>query len=117
METTSQPGTEVRPGEVSSGVVSLGRLMWMILGPMLSLFITHAIVTREGWFTTRDAAYGAVVALMVGGRWVEQQSGAATTATGRPATSEHFRRYIRILLPAAAGVWGMANVLGNHVLT
>ena len=104
METDSQPG--------SSGVVLLGRLMWFLLGPMLSLYILYAIVTGEGWFTTWDAAFGVVVALMVGGRWVEQRSGSATTVTGEPATVEHFKRYVRVLLPLAAGAWVAANVLG-----
>ena len=99
METDSQPG--------SSGVVLLGRLMWFLLGPLLLLFILYAIVTVEGWFTTWDAAFGVVVALMVGGRWVEQRSGSATTAT-----VEHFKRYVRVLLPLAAGAWVAANVLG-----
>ena len=115
METNSRPDTEVRSGEISSGVVLLGRLMWMILGPILSLFIAYAIVTREGWFTTWDAAFGVVVALMVGGRWVEQRSGSAMTATGEPATGKHFKRYVRVLLPLAAGVWVAANVLGNRI--
>lgn len=116
MEMNSQPGTEVRAGEVSSGVALLGRLMWMILGPILALFITYGVVTHGGWFTPRDAAFAIIVAMMVGGRWVEQRSGSALTATGKPATVEHFRRYVRVLLPLAAGVWVVANVLGNHVL-
>lgn len=115
MESNFGSGNEVRVGEVSSGVVLLGRLMWIILGPMLSVFITYGIVTREGWFTTWDAAF-VVVVLMVGGRWVEQRSGSATTATGEPATVGHFKRYVRVLLPLAAGVWVAANVLGNHIL-
>jgi hypothetical protein len=28
----------------------------------------------------------------------------------------HFRRYVALLLSAAAGIWIAANVLGNHVL-
>jgi len=116
METKSEPDNEVRVGEVSGGAVLLGRLMWMILGPILSFSITYAIVTREGWFTIWDAAFGVVVAMMVGGRWVEQRSGSAMTATGEPATAEHFKRYVRVLLPLAGGAWVAANVLGNHVL-
>ena len=116
MESNSEPGNEVRVGEVTSVVVLLGRPIWVILGPMLMFLTTYAIVTRAGWFTPWDAAFGVVVALMVGGRWVEQRSGSAMTWTGAPATVEHFRRYIRVLLPLAGGVWVAANVLGNHVL-
>lgn len=116
MTFNSESHNEVRAGEVRSGVALLGRLMWMVFGPMLLLLITYSIVTRVGWFTPRDAAFGIVVALMVGGRWVEQQSRAAMTATGEPAGADHFKRYARVLLPLAAGVWIAANVLGNHIL-
>jgi hypothetical protein len=57
-----------------------------------------------------------VIALMIGGRWIEQGSGAAMTATGQPASMEHFRRYVRVLLPVALVVWLVLNVLGNHIL-
>ena len=116
MERNSEPGTEVRAGEASSGVVLLGRLMWMVLGPMLLLVITYAIVTSEGWFTISDAAFAVVIGLMLGGRSIEQRSGTAMTATGEPATIEHFERYVKILLPVAAVVWVVANVMGNLIL-
>ncbi len=117
MEQSSQHGAEVRPGEVRSGVVLLSRLMWMFFGPMLLCLTTYGIVASgSGWVTMRDAAFVIVAALMVGGRWWEHRSGAAMTATGEPATVEHFRRYVRVLLPLAAGIWAVANVLGNHVL-
>jgi hypothetical protein len=37
--------------------------------------------------------------------------------TGEPATVQHFKRYVRTLLPLAVGVWAAANVVGNHLLT
>jgi len=116
MESNPEPSNEVPAGEGHSGAVMFGRLMWMVFGPMLMLLITYSIVTGAGWFTPRDVAFGIVVALMVGGRWVEHRSGAALTATGEPAGVGHFKRYVRVLLPLAAGVWVTANVLGNHIL-
>lgn len=116
MKSNTESHNEVRAGEVRSGVVLLGRLMWMVFGPMLMLLLTYSNVTRAGWITSRDAAFVIVVALMAGGRWIEQQSGAAMTATGEPARADHFKRYVRVLLPLAVGVWVAANVLGNHIL-
>ena len=56
------------------------------------------------------------VALMVWGRWIEQRSGGATLADGKPATWEHYH-YVRYFLPIAAVVWLIANVTGNHLLS
>lgn len=118
METDSQFHTEQQGGDIRSGNVLMGRMTWMMFGPVALLFAIYAIVSQgSGWFAIADVAYGAVVALMVGGRWMEQRSGSATTAAGEPATAEHYKRYVRTLLPIAAGAWVAANVLGNHLLT
>ena len=118
METNPRSDNETRVGEISSATVLLGRMMWVLIGPVALLFIIYTIIANGGgWFRFADAAYGAVLALMIGGRWIEQRSGAATTVTGEPATVRHFRRYVRILLPGAVGVWAAANVLGNQLLT
>ncbi len=117
MNTNPESDNDVPVRETGSGSAALSRLMWMLFGPMLLCVITYGIVTSgSGWLTTRDVAYVVVVALMVGGRRWEHRSGAALTATGEPATKEHLTRYVRILLPLAAGIWVLANVLGNHVL-
>jgi hypothetical protein len=103
---------------ITSFMVLLGRLVWIVLGPLAASLTAVGIVTAgTGWLTTLDLAYCIVVTLMVCGRWVEHQSGQATTSYGEPATWQHFRRYVIVLLPAAAAHWIVANVLGNHLLT
>lgn len=93
------------------------RLTWVILGPMALFLIIITIVSdSQGWTTWLDAAFGAVVGLMLLGRWVEQRSGKAMTATGEPATVENARRYSLILLITMSAVWIGANLLGNHIL-
>jgi hypothetical protein len=102
---------------ISSVSVLFGRLTWFMLGPGALFGILYAIVTHgTGWITGLDAAYFIVVALMVLGRWHEQRSGVATTAEGKPATWDHFRRYVRLLLPTAVVIWILANAVGNHLL-
>ncbi len=116
MQTDSQPVLETRAAKGSSGLALLGRLMWMMWGPMLLLFISYTIITNGGWITAWDAAFVVVVALMVGGRWLEQRSGSAMTATGAVASIDNFRKYVRVLLLLAAVAWITVNILGNHFL-
>jgi hypothetical protein len=88
-----------------------------MIGPAILMGTTYGIVTRgSGWVSGLNVTYLITVALMVLGRWKEQRSGCATLATGEPATWDHFRRYIGVLLPLAAVVWVVANIVGNHIL-
>ena len=117
MSTSPRPVSEKPSDGITSITVVLARVMWTLLGPAALGLATIGIVRRgTGWFTSLDAFYGIVVALMLGCRWVEQQSGTATTVTGAPATIHHFRRYVVVLLLVAAVVWVGANAIGNHVL-
>lgn len=116
MKTNPEPTTP-KPGEISSFGVLGARLTWILAGPIALLGITYGIVSSgTGWLTRLDAAFCVVAGLMLLGRWVEQRSGTATTLTGEPATPGQLKRYITILIPAAAVVWVIANVVGNHVL-
>ncbi len=105
------------PPPIRSVWILGARITWILVGPLLAAAVVYAIIVNgRGWLTGWDALFAGLVALMVVGRWAEFRSGAATTATGEPATVEHTRRYTRVLVPAAVGVWVAANVLGNHVL-
>ncbi len=118
MKPGSQSGKEPSGQDVPAGggVALLGRLMWMIIGPICSVFIIHRIIQSGEWLTPLDAVFGLVVLLMLLGRWIEQRSGAAMTAMGEPAGENHLRRYVQVLLPLAIGVWLAANVVGIHFL-
>jgi hypothetical protein len=117
MQSEHQTGPKRDVPGISSVSVLFGRLMWFMIGPGILFGIAYAIVTQgTGWLTGLDASFFAIVVLMVWGRGLEQRSGVATTAEGKPANWDHFRRYIRFLLPIAAAVWITANALGNHIL-
>lgn len=118
MMTNSESGNQVQVTQTSSILVLLSRLMWMMFGPVLACIIVYTILTSgSGWLTVWDIAFVIIIGLMLGGRSIEQRSGAAMTATGEPATTQHLERYVKMLLPVAAVIWCAANVLGNHVLT
>jgi len=104
------------PTPISSLSVFAARLAWICIGPIVLVFTTYAIVAKgTGWLTRLDAFFGIVVGLMLLGRRVEHRSGSATTAMGEAATDAHFRRYMVGLPLVAAGIWIVANVLGNEV--
>lgn len=91
--------------------------MWMLLGPVLLLGSTYAIIfVSKGWFTLWDAFFVGLVVLMLAGRWLEYRSGAATTMTGEPATLEQYRRYLKVLPPATLILWLAANAVNNLLL-
>mgnify|MGYP007050452459 CR=1 FL=1 len=118
MEQPPKTDNEKDVGEINSATVLLGRLIWMMVGPVMLVYVTYSIISSgEGWLTPWDFAYAVIALLMLGGRWIEQRSGAAMTVMGNRSTPEHFARYVRILLPAAIGAWIIANVVGNHLLT
>ncbi len=109
--------TAQNPGEINSFWVLGARLTWVIGGPVALLGLTYGIVSSgTGWFTGLDAAFAIVIGLTLLGRWVEYRSGAATTVSGEPTTPAQFRRYVTFLPPVAAGMWILANIIGNHVL-
>ena len=95
----------------------LGRLAWMMFGPMLLAMAFFAVATNGGgWLTGADVGYFLALGLMLLGRWLEFRGGRPETMTGEPATPGNLRRY---LLAAGAGglaAWVFGNLLGNHWL-
>ena len=103
--------------EMRSLSAVFGRVLWMMLGPLILVLLTFVIVsTGSGWLTWADIAFVGVLASMLLARWVEFQRGHPQTATGEPATPTDLRRYVRTILPVGATVWFLANLMGNHLL-
>jgi len=112
-----EQGNESVPAVTSLGVL-LARVFWLMLGPIAAGLALLGIVRHgEGWATLVDGVFLVVVGLMLLCRWVEIRSGSAMTATGKPATVRHLRRYAVGLLVVAPILWIAANLVGNHVLT
>lgn len=98
-------------------VVMLGRLFWMMLGPMLLAVLTFVIIRNgSGWLTPADLAFLLILGGLVLGRWIEFQGGNPQTATGEPATPAHLRRYVLSVVPLGLSVWILANLIGNYFL-
>jgi hypothetical protein len=102
----------------SHGGVAVARLFWFVFGPIALAILAYAIISSgTGWTTWQDAAFLAVIALMLLARWYELRSGEGQDEFGNPATLADLPRYARWLIPIAAAVWVATNVLGNHVLS
>jgi hypothetical protein len=101
----------------SPGVALLGRLFWIIVGPMFLAIVAFGITQqRAAWVTLGDLAYFLILGGMLLGRWLEFHSGDATTGTGEPATPAHLRRYMLIAPLLGLALWVTVKLLGNYGL-
>jgi hypothetical protein len=98
----------------TSPVAFLGRLTWMLLGPV-GLFAAAVAIASDwgGWLTAADAAFFAVLGLMLLGRWAEFRSGQARNAYGEPATAIDVRRYTAGATVVGLATWMVANLVGS----
>lgn len=107
--TTNPPTTPMLP--------VLSRVFWMMVGPLVLFVLALTIANRgNGWFTTPDVAFLAILVGMIVARWLEFQFGQPQTSTGAPATAEHLRRYVPVTLAVGLLTWLIANLAGNHWL-
>lgn len=88
------------------------RLGWLAGGNILLTALAISIARAERWtLTAVDAAFLAVLALVVAARYVDWKSFSATTADGEPATLRDVRRYAAVLVGTWSAIWGLAQTL------
>jgi hypothetical protein len=117
MHVESNVPTGQQPKGGSSPLMSLTRVFWALVGPMLlPLALWRIASLGHGWLTRWDMAFFGILVVMIVFRWLELRSGHGVTAYGEPATAAHFRRWLIILVPLALIAWVLANVFGNIVL-
>lgn len=108
-ERAAQPHTPVS--------MLIGHLAWLAVGPISLVGAAIAVLSRKGeWFTPFDLAFPLVIILMVGGRYLEQKTGHATTSTGEPSTWENFERYTKKAIPIVIVVWGLSKLTAMFLL-
>ena len=72
----------------------LARLTWLLGGNVALGMLLLAIMEERPWtLTTVDALFWLAVAGVIGIRYVDVARLGGTTASGEPATHEHFARY------------------------
>ena len=100
-----------------SALVLLGRIVWVMFGPLLLFAIACFIVTRPGWRIGINVAYLATLVAIVLGRCIEHLGGDPKTSTGETSTPAHLRRFTLFTLVGGLALWLVANLLANYVLT
>lgn len=101
----------------NSATALLGRLFWMMVGPLsLALTLYYIVSSGTGWRTFADGLYFAILAGMILGKWLEFRGGNPQTSAGDPATPADLHRYILLVVVVGPVVWGVANLVGNHLL-
>jgi len=89
----------------------LARFYWMVVGNMALAFLAMGIFEQNWWPPTwRDAAYWAIVASLAVVRLVDIRLLGGRTGEDAPATEADLRRYLVVLVVAAAGVWMLAHL-------
>jgi hypothetical protein len=110
------PAPETHAGEnpaPSSIVAVLGRLTWMLFGPIALFLVTLRLFDRHpSLFGLADGAYFVALGAVLWGRRVEFRRGAALTAAGEPATEADLRRYLRWTALIGLAVWATAKLVG-----
>lgn len=100
---------------ITSPSAFVGRIFWMIAGPLLLAVLAINIAqSATGWLTPSDLFYFLVLGGMLFGRWLEFHSGNAMTSTGEPATLEHLHRYLATTALLGMGLWVVVNLIGNR---
>jgi hypothetical protein len=103
--------------ESDSALVLLGRIIWVMFGPLLLLAIAFFILTQPGWRLGINIAYVVTLVAIVLGRWIEHLGGDPKTSTGEPSTPADLHRFTILAVGGGLALWLVANVIANFVLT
>jgi hypothetical protein len=102
---------------MTSVSVALGRIMWMVIGPLALVLCAFSVAERgNGWLTAIDLLFFGFLAATLLGRYAEYRGGHPTNSTGDPVTPGQLRRYAWTMLLGGVAVWAVANLIGNHLL-
>jgi hypothetical protein len=105
---------ELHPRSETSLLAALGRIFWMMVGPLVLVLLAYNVMaTGNGWTTSADLGYLTVLALLILIRGLEFRGSNPPKATGEPATIGDLKRYIVGVMLFGIMVWIAANLVGN----
>ena len=87
------------------------RLFWVLVGVAILAMIAFFLANnRESIFSLADVAYGAMVVLLIGARYLDVVKFHGLTSEGdRPATLQDWRCYVRNLILGSGITWFVAH--------
>jgi len=100
-----------------SGLGIITRLFWMFFGNAILFISIIFIFQHEGRvFHTADAVFWITVVALVFVRYLDIKLCGGLTATGLPASTAHWIKYIVILLISSTAVWVLAHAVNYLVV-
>jgi hypothetical protein len=89
----------------------LARLFWMFLGNFMLMICAANTIMGEGKSTrTSDIIFWFAVSAMIIVRFLDIKFLDGLTATGKPASIKHWRRYAIVLVVISAVIWTAAHL-------
>ncbi len=88
------------------------RLLWMFVGnAALGISAIQIAKSHDGFLSLWDLVFWLIAPGLVALRYVDITRFKGTTAVGTPATLDHWKRYVKMLIPAAIVIWAAAHGL------
>ena len=92
------------------------RVFWILFGNVILLVSAILIFQRKDWmFHTADVVFWGTVAALVLARYLDIKLYNGLTATGKPASMSHWRKYAVVLLICSVVIWVLLHII-NHLM-
>lgn len=98
----------VHPTEYTGCLTGVVRVIWLMVGNAALLLLTILIIEEKA-LSGLDIAFWAIVLGLILLRYIDITRMNGLTADGEPASLQHWRRYVFLLLLIAGGVWVLAH--------
>ena len=110
---TKQTGSQ---SEATGCLPAVLRLLWLIVGNV-ALFLLATLIAQRSSLSELDFVFWATVAALILVRYIDITRLHGSTKDGEPASLQHWRRYVLLLLLASGALWGMAHWVLGRLLT
>jgi hypothetical protein len=96
------------PVEYTGCLAGFVRILWFAVGNG-ALLLLAVLITERKAFSGLDIAFWAIVVALIFLRYIDITRLNGLTSDGEPASLQHWRRYVLLLLMIAGGVWALAH--------